>query len=135
MGRHSDNKMKQKKGPIGRPSLDQRQPIKLAQIQQQVILNSFFYNFYFIEWKRNFKKICKCLEIKKRRTFRYECSAKGRGWSQIWSIFCISLNEIQCFFYHFQKLKKEIRGLLNKITPSTYDEVILFLNFTYKLKI
>ena len=37
--------MKQKKGPIGRPSLDQRQPIKLAQIQQQVILNSSFIIF------------------------------------------------------------------------------------------
>uniref|UniRef100_A0A183BYY0 MIF4G domain-containing protein n=1 Tax=Globodera pallida TaxID=36090 RepID=A0A183BYY0_GLOPA len=90
-GRHSDNKLKPKKGPIARQSLDQR-PLKLAQISssQAAELSKRSTN----AWKP-------------KREERFDMSAPTRDEDEI----------------KYEKLCKEVRGLLNKVTPSTYKDL------------
>lgn len=89
-GRHSDNKLKPKKGPIvGRSSFDR--PIKLAQVSQQAeTLPRKSAN----AWKS-------------RREERFDMNAPMKDEEEA----------------KYEKMKKDIRGLLNKITPSTYEDL------------
>ncbi|KAL7075939.1 hypothetical protein ACQ4LE_004880 [Meloidogyne hapla] len=86
-GRHSDNKLKPKKGPVVcRPSLDQR-PIKMEKADTLP------------------KKSANAWKSKREERFDMNAPVKEEEEAR------------------HDKIKKEVRGLLNKITPSSYQEL------------
>nr|CAD2164748.1 unnamed protein product [Meloidogyne enterolobii] len=87
VGRHSDNKLKPKKGPIVcRPSLDQR-PTKIEKTDTLP------------------KKSANAWKSKREERFDMNAPVKDEEEAR------------------HDKIKKEVRGLLNKITPSSYQEL------------
>ncbi|KAL3123242.1 hypothetical protein niasHT_006785 [Heterodera trifolii] len=92
-GRHSDNKLKPKKGPIARQSLDQR-PIKLAQVSGSPQVAENLPRRSANAWKP-------------KREERFDMNAPERNDEEV----------------KYEKLCKEVRGLLNKVTPSTYKDL------------
>ncbi|KAL3074920.1 hypothetical protein niasHS_014365 [Heterodera schachtii] len=93
-GRHSDdNKMKSKKGPIARQSLDQR-TVKLAQASGSPQVVDTLPRRSANAWKP-------------KREERFDMNATTKNEEEV----------------KYEKLCKEVRGLLNKITPSTYKDL------------